>query len=195
MVDHQDSFVHTLANYLRQTGAEVSTIRFDSALEYLQKQDYDLVVLSPGPGRPADFKLSNTISAVISKNIPIFGVCLGLQGIVEYFSGHLDTLSYPMHGKSSKIKVLESEPLFHGLGEEFTAGRYHSLYAREQNFPAVLKATAMSEDGVIMAVSHRELPIHAVQFHPETILSLSNQAGLKIMSNVMAMVSHGQKNS
>lgn len=192
LVDHQDSFVHTLANYLRQTGAEVCTVRFDKACDYLKKQHYDLVVLSPGPGKPCDFKLDETIKEVINLNIPLFGVCLGLQGIVEYFGGVLDVLDYPMHGKSSMIHVLHSEGLFSGLGDDFKAGRYHSLYARQNAMPEELMVTALSDDGIVMAVAHRQLPVYAVQFHPETILSLPHQAGLKIITNLMGMVKgHG----
>src|SRR5580704_12623947 len=121
IIDHQDSFVHTLANYIRQTGSEVSTIRFDKALNYLQDNSFDLVVLSPGPGRPGDFKLSRTIDELIKQDLPIFGVCLGLQGIVEYFGGVLDVLDYPMHGKASMIQVMDSGGLFAGLGERFKA--------------------------------------------------------------------------
>ncbi len=185
LIDHQDSFVHTLANYFRQTGAEVATIRFDKALNYLQDNDFDLVVLSPGPGRPDDFKLSQAIKTVINRKIPLFGVCLGLQGIVEYFGGILDVLDYPMHGKQSIIKVLNSDGLFSGLGDEFIAGRYHSLYARMEAVPKELQVTAVSDDGVAMAVSHHHLPVQAVQFHPETLMSLPNQAGLKIIANLM----------
>ncbi|KTD73475.1 anthranilate synthase component I [Legionella tucsonensis] len=188
LIDHQDSFVHTLANYLRQTGAKVSTIRFDKALQYLQNQKYDLVVLSPGPGKPGDFNLSQTIAAAVSLGIPLFGVCLGLQGIVEHFGGILDVLEYPMHGKPSIIKVVDNPKLFSGLGKSFKAGRYHSLYARLNSMPKELKVTAMSDDGIVMAISHQQLPIHAVQFHPETILSLVNQAGLKIINNLMGMI-------
>ena len=188
LVDHQDSFVHTLANYIRQTGAEVNTIRFDKTLTYLKEHQYDLVVLSPGPGKPSDFNLSETINAVTEQGIPLFGVCLGLQGIVEHFGGVLDVLNYPMHGKTSIIKVADSGGLFAGLGEQFKAGRYHSLYARLKTVPQELSVTAMSDDGIVMAISHQHLPIHAVQFHPETILSLPNQAGLKIITNLMGMV-------
>jgi anthranilate synthase len=188
LIDHQDSFVHTLANYLRQTGATVHTIRSEHALAKLSSQDFDLVVLSPGPGRPTDFKLAETIAKVLEKGIPLFGVCLGLQGIVEYFGGSLDVLSYPVHGKASDIFVEEPCDLFAGLDKHFTAGRYHSLYAREADFPEALRVTARTQDGIIMAVSHRTLPVHAVQFHPETILSLPKQAGMTIINNLMAMV-------
>lgn len=188
LVDHEDSFVHTLANYIRQTGAEVTTLRYDQAIHYLKKQSYNLVVLSPGPGRPADFKVSATITAVMEQQIPLFGVCLGLQGIVEHFGGVLDVLEYPMHGKPSMMQVLEDHALFSGLGSTFKAGRYHSLYARSTAIPDDLKVIVRSEDHIVMAVAHRSLPIYAVQFHPETILSLTNDAGIKIISNLMGLV-------
>lgn len=190
LVDHQDSFVHTLANYFRQTGAQVLTVRSDFVIDYLKKADFDLVVLSPGPGRPVDFKVAQTIEAVLARRIPLFGVCLGLQGIVEYFGGVLDVLSYPMHGKASEILVKDEQGILAGLGSSFIAGRYHSLYARSEQLPESLKVTAVTTDGIIMAVSHKTLPVHAVQFHPETILSLPGQAGLRIIHNLMTMVEH-----
>ena len=101
LIDHQDSFVHTLANYLRQTGAIVETTRFGVTEQDISKYNCDLVVLSPGPGKPSDFGLSQTIEACIALKIPLFGVCLGLQGIVEHFGGELAVLDYPMHGKPS----------------------------------------------------------------------------------------------
>jgi anthranilate synthase len=125
---------------------------------------------------------------LINNKIPIFGVCLGLQGLVEYFGGHLDILDYPMHGKPSQIKVLQAEGLFSGIGQHFEAGRYHSLYARRSTFPKELKIIAEAEDGVIMGIEHQQLPIYAVQFHPETILSLPNQAGIRIIRNLMNMI-------
>ncbi|QBR84292.1 anthranilate synthase component I [Legionella israelensis] len=189
LIDHQDSFVHTLANYFRQTGAEVITVRFDRCLDYLEDHRFDLVVLSPGPGKPADFNISQTISAVLSHGIPLFGVCLGLQGIVEYFGGSLGVLDYPMHGKSSLIQVQKDTPLFHGLGKSFSAARYHSLYAFREHLPEELIITAVSgDDNVIMAITHQSLPIHAVQFHPEALLSLPENAGIKIITNLMDMV-------
>lgn len=188
LVDHQDSFVHTLANYLRQTGAQVVTLRFDRALDYLKKHQCDLVVLSPGPGRPEDFNLSATIKAVIEQGIPIFGVCLGLQGLVEYFGGDLDVLDYPMHGKPSIIKVLQADGLFADFTDSFRAGRYHSLYARLKTVPKDIEVTALSDDGIVMAIAHKTLPITAVQFHPETILSLPQQSGLRIITNLMGMI-------
>lgn len=188
LIDHQDSFVHTLANYIRQTQAHVVTVRSELALAYLKEKKFDLVVLSPGPGRPKDFNLAETIAAVLQKGTPLFGVCLGLQGIVEYFGGRLKTLDCPMHGKASTIVIKNHEGIFKGFGETLTAGRYHSLYADKDGLPPVLDITALSDDGIIMAVSHKQLPIAAVQFHPETILSMKNQTGLRIINNLMSMV-------
>lgn len=188
LIDHQDSFVHTLANYVRQTGAEVVTIRHEFAEHYLQNDVFNLVLLSPGPGKPKDFNLGLTIKTILDKGIPLFGVCLGLQGIVEYFGGELGVLKYPMHGKPSTIKVLVGRGIFSDFSPTFTAGRYHSLYALEDKMPKELVVTAMSEEGIVMAVSHRKLPIHAVQFHPETILSLPQRAGMRIINNLIKMV-------
>ena len=184
LVDHQDSFVHTLANYFRQTGAEVLTLRAGFAPATLDELRPDLVVLSPGPGRPSDFGVAATLAAVIERGLPVFGVCLGLQGMVEHFGGQLGVLSYPMHGKASRIRVLGGR-LFEGLPKEFTAGRYHSLFAEVDSLPACLRVTAQTEDGVIMAVEHADLPLDAVQFHPESIMTLDDEIGIRLIRNVV----------
>ncbi len=189
LVDHQDSFVHTLANYFRATGAEVVTLRADADGTGLDPAEIDrvapdLVVLSPGPGRPDDFGVARTLAAALERDLPVFGVCLGLQGIVEHFGGRLGVLDLPMHGKSSSMKVTGGR-LFDGLPSTFVAGRYHSLFALPGDLPDVLEATAESDDGVIMAVEHRELPVAAVQFHPESIMSLTEEAGMRLVRNVV----------
>ena len=189
LVDHQDSFVHTLANYLRQAGAEVVTLRAGFAHDEFEAHQPDLVVLSPGPGAPSQFDVSGTIAACVERGLPVFGVCLGLQGLVEYCGGRLGVLAAPMHGKSSRIRICAEESrVFTGLPRDFTAGRYHSLYALREFIPPELRVTAESEDGVIMAVEHVDLPLAAVQFHPESILSLDGEFGLRIIENVMMMV-------
>ncbi len=185
LVDHQDSFVHTLANYLRQTGAEVTTLRAGFPAAVLDELRPDLVVLSPGPGSPRDFDLSRTLDALLARGIPTFGVCLGLQGIVEHLGGELGVLDYPMHGKTSRIRVLGGR-LFAGLPAEFTAGRYHSLFALREKLPAALEVSAESDDGIVMAVEHIALPLAAVQFHPESIMSLEDDVGLRLLRNVVA---------
>jgi anthranilate synthase len=185
LVDHQDSFVHTLANYLRQTGAQVTTLRAGFPAPVLDELRPDLVVLSPGPGTPRDFDLSGTLDALLARGIPTFGVCLGLQGLVEHLGGELGVLDYPMHGKPSRIHVRGGR-LFAGLPETFTAGRYHSLFAIREKLPAALEVTAESDDGVVMAVEHAHRPLAAVQFHPESIMSLDGDVGLRLLRNVVA---------
>jgi anthranilate synthase len=184
LVDHQDSFVHTLGNYLRQTQAKVVTLRAGFDASELDRLKPDLVVLSPGPGTPSEFNLNGTIAQCLERQIPLFGVCLGLQGLVEYFGGKLGVLDYPMHGKPSPVTRLESA-YFGALPPVFTAGRYHSLYALPEHFPASLRAIAHTEDGVIMAIEHQELPVFAVQFHPESILSLGGGIGMQLIDHAV----------
>ncbi|MCY0875572.1 MAG: anthranilate synthase component I [Firmicutes bacterium] len=186
LVDHHDSFVHTLANYVRQTGAEVTTLRAGFPAAVLDEYQPDLVMLSPGPGRPEDFGLRDTIDACLARHLPIFGVCLGLQGITEYFGGTLCVLSYPMHGKPSSVVAQSSRlEIFAGLPNAFLVGRYHSLFASDETLPDCLQVTARSDDGVIMAIEHKELPICAVQFHPESILTMDGDHGLQIIYNTL----------
>jgi anthranilate synthase len=187
MVDHEDSFVHTLAGYFRETGAEVITYRSGFALGKLAEEAPHLVLLSPGPGRPADFDLSATIAAALEAELPIFGVCLGLQGIVEYFGGELDILPKPMHGKPSTVRVLGGK-LLENHPREFSAGRYHSLIAKRESLPLQLSVSAETPEGVVMGVEHAQLPVAAVQFHPESILSLENAIGHRLVDNVMRIL-------
>jgi len=184
MVDHEDSFVHTLAGYFRETGAEVVTYRSGFPLARLAEEAPDLVLLSPGPGRPSDFAVAATVTAAIEAGLPVFGVCLGLQGIVEHFGGTLGVLPKPMHGKPSTVQAAGGA-LFEGLPQRFHAGRYHSLYALRDTIPEALAVTAESDDGIVMAVEHRTLPVAAVQFHPESILSLEEDLGIRLVRNVM----------
>ncbi|MEH2403567.1 anthranilate synthase [Nostoc sp.] len=186
LIDYEDSFVHTLANYIRQTGASVTTLRHGFSESLFDTERPDLVVLSPGPGRPSDFRVPQTVGALLHRKIPIFGVCLGLQGIVEAFDGELGVLNSPQHGKSSRIFVTDSDSVtFNNLPESFTVGRYHSLFALPERLPKELKVTAMSDDDIIMGIEHQILPIAAVQFHPESIMTLAGEVGLEIIKNVV----------
>jgi len=189
LIDHEDSFVHTLANYLRQTGATVSTVRASSFVP----GDLDgvhLAILSPGPGRPADFNCSRTLQTIKDRGVACFGVCLGLQAMVEFFGGELAVLDYPMHGKPSAVTVVEAAPgMFRGLPTTFTVARYHSLYGVV--LPDCLQVTAVAaargEEGgadICMAVRHESLPFSAVQFHPESILT-DREHGLRILANAL----------
>jgi anthranilate synthase len=185
LVDHEDSFVHMLADYIRQTGAEVTTLRHGLAAGAIEASPPDLVVLSPGPGRPSDFAMTATLTATIGRKVPIFGVCLGLQGLVEHFGGSLGQLDEPMHGKASVVSLKQGRYLA-GLPERFTVGRYHSLFAKTETLPEPLICTARTEDGVIMAIEHKDRPIAAVQFHPESILTLEDGVGLRLINEVVS---------
>ncbi|MDB4977346.1 MAG: anthranilate synthase subunit [Myxococcaceae bacterium] len=185
-VDHQDSFVHTLAGYFRRTGAEVTTLRAGFSPELFDQLKPDLVVMSPGPGSPRDFDTSGTIAAALARNLPIFGVCLGLQALIEHFGGELGVLSYPMHGKPSEVSVRGGK-LFEGIDSPFVAGRYHSLHG--VRVPDVFDVTAVAgEPEVVMAIEHKTLPIAAVQFHPESILTADGDRGLAIVHNCVRLL-------
>lgn len=186
LVDHEDSFVHTLANYFRQTGADVRTIRSPVADAVFDDYEPDLVVLSPGPGKPNDFDCKNTIKLARGRDLPIFGVCLGLQALTEAYGGALRQLNYPMHGKPSRIRVLEPGIVFSGLPREITVGRYHSIFADPVRLPDGFDITAETDDGVVMGIEHRREPVAAVQFHPESIMSLGHNAGMRMIENVVA---------
>jgi anthranilate synthase len=191
LVDHQDSFVHTLGGYFAEQGAQVTTLRagFDPAL--LDSYAPDLVVLSPGPGRPADFGCAQLLDELDARQLPAFGVCLGLQAMVEHSGGTLSLLSSPSHGKPGIVRVLGGE-LLAGLPAEFTAGRYHSLHATPDQVGPRLSVTAVTADpaaghDVVMAVEDPATKRWAVQFHPESILTASGDVGRQVVANVLAL--------
>jgi anthranilate synthase len=186
LIDHDDSFVHMLADYFRQVGASVTVVRHVHAQEMLKRTGWDLLVLSPGPGRPEDFGISSTIGTALDKKLPIFGVCLGVQAIGEYFGGQLGQLGQPAHGRPSRIQVRGGR-LMQNLPNEIVIGRYHSLYVERESVPDVLSVTATTEDGVAMAIEHKTLPVGGVQFHPESLMSLGGEVGLRIVENAFRM--------
>jgi anthranilate synthase len=186
LIDHDDSFVHMLADYFRQVGAEVSVVRYIHAQTMLASKTYDLVVLSPGPGRPEDFGIRQTIDTALAKKLPVFGVCLGVQAIGEYFGGELGQLLQPAHGRPSRIQVRGGR-LMQNLPNEIVIGRYHSLFVEMPSMPDVLTVTASTEDGVAMAIEHKTLPIGGVQFHPESLMSLGGDVGLRIVENAFRL--------
>ena len=194
LVDHQDSFVHTLAGYFAEQGAQVTTLRagFDVAL--LDSYAPHLVVLSPGPGRPSDFGCSLLLDELDARGLPAFGVCLGLQAMVEHSGGKLGLLSSPAHGKPGAVRVLGGE-LLAGLPESFTAGRYHSLHATPVTVGSEFLVTAVTDDPaaadstgqVVMAIEDPVARRWGVQFHPESILTASGDAGRLIVGNVLRL--------
>ncbi|MEU8341442.1 anthranilate synthase component I [Spirillospora sp. NPDC048832] len=184
LVDHEDSFVNTLADYFRQQGASVVTLRHGFPLRMLDEHAPDLVVLSPGPGRPDDFGTRALLDALAERDLPVFGVCLGLQAMVEHAGGELALLPEPSHGKPGQVKVTGGG-LFEGLPDEFTAARYHSLHATPDRVKG-FQVTALTGD-VVMAIEDPARRRWAVQFHPESILTATGGAGHRIVANVLRL--------
>jgi anthranilate synthase len=186
VIDCEDSFVHTLAGYVRAANADVTVLRHNHAEAALAKGGWDLVLMSPGPGMPDEFNVPGLIRQAVARNLPVFGVCLGMQGIVEAFGGALDTMPAPQHGRAAPVaREGNASLLFDGLPERFTVGRYHSIHAVPDRLPPDLRVTARSSDGVIMAVEHVSLPVAGVQFHPESIMTGQDGTGQKIIDNVI----------
>jgi anthranilate synthase len=188
LVDHQDSFVHTLGDYFRQHDAEVTTLRAGFPAIVLDEIAPDLVVLSPGPGRPADFKCDELLTELDARRLPVFGVCLGLQAMVEHAGGELSLLPEPQHGKPGRVQVRGGydSALFAGLPQEFTAARYHSIYAKEPDVKGGFTVTAVTSDGAVMAIEDDAAGRWAVQFHPESILTAAGRSGHQVIANILA---------
>ncbi|MFI6817914.1 anthranilate synthase component I [Nonomuraea sp. NPDC050328] len=186
LVDHEDSFVNTLADYFRQQGAEVTTLRHGFPPDLLDSLAPDLVVLSPGPGWPTDFGMAALIDEVYRRELPVFGVCLGLQAMVEHAGGTLDLLDYPEHGKRGQVSRLGDSALLDGLPAEFVAARYHSVHAKEHGVRG-FTPTAFTPDGNVMAIEDTANRRFGVQFHPESILTAEGGAGAKIIANVLRL--------
>lgn len=180
IIDHEDSFVHTLGNYIKTLGFEVTTYRGEEARKSLRNNNYDVVILSPGPGTPSEFKLNESIKAAMDKNIPILGVCLGLQGLVEYFGGTLDYVENPRHGKKMKVIKGKDAP-WPSLSNEFNVGLYHSIYGK--TIGNELINICEDEDGILMGIMHRTHRILAVQFHPESILTTEENSGINLLKD------------
>lgn len=194
MFDHEDSFVQILAGYLRASGAEVRTVRVPrggladaDVAAALDDADPTLVVMSPGPGKPRDFEDARILAEVDARGLAVFGVCLGQQAIGEYFGANLGQLGYPLHGKEREA-VRVAEGFLDALPSRFVTGRYHSLYIDPTTMPAELYVVASDDDGVPMAIQHREKPWFAVQFHPESLMTLRDAAGRRIIDAVIARI-------
>jgi para-aminobenzoate synthetase component 2 len=183
VLDNYDSFVYTLNGYLQQLGAETEVIRNDAVTEaelpeLLSK--FDAVLISPGPGTPADAGLSiPTVKLALESNYPVFGVCLGHQAIAEAMGATVSSAPELMHGKISKVNHHDS-PIFAGLPQGFNATRYHSLAVVRDTVPAELVITGETESGVIMSMQHESKPIFGVQFHPESVMT---EGGYTMLAN------------
>ena len=192
MIDNEDSFVHTLADYFRQEGARVDTYRWGVPVDRIVAEGPELVVHSPGPGLPSRFGVSELVRALAGHGIAQFGVCLGLQGIAEAFGGRLAVLDEPRHGKVWEI-THSGGGIYDGLPLPCRAGAYHSLFALRPEVPECLEITAWNEGGLVMGLKHREMPIEAVQFHPESILTMHGEAGHRLIRNVVRGLGTGEK--
>jgi anthranilate synthase/aminodeoxychorismate synthase-like glutamine amidotransferase len=184
VIDNYDSFVYNLVQYLGELGADPVVHRHDAVtLDEMDALDPDGVLVSPGPGRPEDAGLSNAaIDHFARKGVPVFGVCLGLQCIGQLYGGEVVRAPHVMHGKTSTIHHA-GVGVFRGLPDPLTATRYHSLVVARDSVPDVLEVTAESEDGLVMGMRHRELPVEGVQFHPESILT---DAGHDMLKNFLS---------
>jgi len=194
-IDCRDSFVHNLASYMRQLGGEVVTLRAGFPVEMVDEINPDLVLFSPGPGSPEEFGIPALVGHFAEKKTPLFGVCLGHQGIGQHFGAELAQLPVPFHGKPSQVSH-NSNSLLADISSPFTAGRYHSLYLKEESMPECLEITASTEyihsdgtkENIPMAIRHKELPIASVQFHPESLMTLNGNVGHLILKNAIEVL-------
>jgi len=183
VLDNYDSFVYTLNGYLQQLGAETDVIRNDSVTEEeLPKllENYDALLISPGPGTPASAGLSiPAVKHAIKTDYPVFGVCLGHQAIAEAMGATVESAPELMHGKTSRVQHSGSM-ILDGLPQDFLATRYHSLAVVRETVPEDLVVTGQTESGVIMSLQHKTKPIYGVQFHPESVMT---EGGYHMLAN------------
>jgi anthranilate synthase component II len=186
LIDNYDSFTFNLVHYLGELGADVVVHRNDKVTSReIAESDPDAIVLSPGPCTPKEAGICLDLIAQAAETIPILGVCLGHQAIGDAFGGKVVRAPIPVHGKLSEIRH-EGQGLFRGINAPFKATRYHSLVVERDSMPAELAITADTEDGLVMGLSHTRLPVHGVQFHPESIASDHGHLMLKNFLDIAA---------
>ena len=186
LIDNYDSFTYNLVQAFAAQGAAVMVYRNDAiTTDEALVLDPTHLVISPGPGRPEDAGVSLDMIAAFAGSIPVLGVCLGHQSLVQHFGGEIVRAERLMHGKTSMAKH-DGKTIFEGLPQPFEVGRYHSLCAEHESLPDVLELTAETDRGEIMGVRHKSLPLEGVQFHPESVLT---PKGERLMANFMRMTS------
>ena len=184
VIDNYDSFTYNLVQYLGELGEELMVRRNDEiTLSEIEANRPSRILISPGPGRPADAGISMELISHFAGRVPILGVCLGHQAIGEVFGGRVVRASTVVHGKASEISH-DGKSIFNGLDLPFKAGRYHSLIVERESLPACLEVSAETNDGVIMGLRHRDKKIEGVQFHPESILT---PEGKRLLSNFLEL--------
>jgi len=182
VIDNYDSFTYNLVQLFGEMDVDLVVKRNDeTSVDDVKKLKPDRICISPGPGRPENTGISSDLIRELGPGVPILGVCLGHQCIAQVFGGEIVQAEKLMHGKTSKIHHNRSG-VFEGLAEPLEATRYHSLIVRRESFPDSLEITAQTDDGEIMGLQHRQLPIHGVQFHPESILTTE---GRKLLANFL----------
>jgi anthranilate synthase component 2 len=184
MIDNYDSFTYNLVQYFMELGQEVEVLRNDKLTpDDIERINPRYLVISPGPCTPAEAGISLAAIRRFAGRIPILGICLGHQAIAAAFGGKVVRAEQLMHGKTSMIEH-DGSGIFQGLPRPFVATRYHSLIAERQSFPDCLRVTAWTDDGVIMGLEHRQLPVWGVQFHPESILT---SEGMNLLKNFLEL--------
>ena len=181
IIDNYDSFTYNLSHLVKELGAEVNVVRNDQ-FELSDLEQYSKIILSPGPGIPPEAGLLLDVIRTYAGRKPILGVCLGHQAIGEVFGGKLENLSDVFHGVATPCHIIADDPIFSGIPRDITIGRYHSWVVSKEDFPGCLEVTAVSDEGQIMALRHRELNIRGIQFHPESVLTPD---GKKMLQNWM----------
>ncbi|SNU04355.1 anthranilate synthase, component II [Prevotellaceae bacterium MN60] len=170
IIDNYDSFTYNLSHLVKEMGADVTVFRNDQfSLDSLEA--FDKIILSPGPGIPSEAGLLLDVIRTYAGKKPMLGVCLGHQAIGEAFGGRLENLSDVFHGIATPCHITADSPLFQRLSKNITIGRYHSWVVSREAFPECLEITAVSDEGQVMALQHRQLPIYGIQFHPESVLT------------------------
>ena len=181
LIDNYDSFTYNVVQYLEELGIEPKIFENDKVtIEELKSLDFDSIIISPGAGNPNTAGISMAALEEFYKTKKILGICLGHQCIAKFFGANIAKSKNPTHGKTSKIFVCENSKLFKNLPKNFDVTRYHSLEVEKSSIPQILKITAETQDGTIMALEHDALPIYGVQFHPEAILT---QYGHELLRN------------
>lgn len=187
VIDNYDSFTYNLVHLVKELGAEVDVMRNDQ-FQLNDLEPYDKIILSPGPGIPSEAGLLMDVIKTYQGKKPMLGVCLGHQAIGEVFGAKLENLSEVYHGVATPVTLKEDDPLFAGLPKRIEVGRYHSWVVSKEGFPDCLEITAVSDEGQIMALRHKELNIFGIQFHPESVLTPD---GKIIMKNWLDMPVEG----
>ena len=180
VIDNYDSFTYNLVHLVKSVGDHEVTVVKNDPVDLKDVQNYDRIILSPGPGIPSEAGQLISVIKEYGSRKPILGVCLGHQAIGEVFGGKLINLDTVFHGLSTPINILSTESIFQNLPTTVHVGRYHSWILQKEGFPEELQITAEDEEGMIMAFKHKEYPLYAVQFHPESILT---PEGKKMMEN------------